>query len=62
MIIKQEMYGVACDKCEELYECSHTGIAFKAIESDIKEAAEEDGWIEEGGQLLCANCMYKSLM
>ena len=50
------MYGIKCNRCQEIYEDSE-GVNFAVDRhGDLEECAQEDGWYVNGEKHYCPNC------
>ena len=56
MYIKDELTGIKCDNCKELYTETHNGFSFFSDELNAQESADNDGWFHDNKKHYCPNC------
>ena len=56
MIKEVKAYSLFCDNCRELFVGHSSGYSMWVDETQTKEEADDEGWIEHGSNHYCPNC------
>lgn len=50
------MYGIKCNRCQQIYEDGEGANLAVDRHGDLEESAQEDGWYVNGDRHYCPNC------